>query len=277
MTAEVTTPEITALARVLPEGLVDDCVQLFDNQPRPDGVVSELQSLVNDAVDAQALCEQIDPVLAKPIANDVEEAAASELLLKGETTLKQLDEHRQAITAPVYERWKGLNGIYKAVAAGLLSRVEKRGRLERLILAYREEKRARIQREQEEAERKKREAAEAEAAALRKAESAKSEAARKKALEQADEASRRQTAAAAAAPMPMPKGTWTASGKATETTRYVLLGIHDYAAVPDVYKQDPVVVEALKRVLQKAIDGGARVIAGCSIGEEAGLRRNVGR
>jgi hypothetical protein len=228
-------------------------------------------------VDAQALCERIEPLLAKPITNDVEEVVAAELLLQGETTLKQLEEHRRLVADPPYDRWKAINAVYKAVAAPLLARVEKRGRLERLILAYREEKRARIQREQEEAERKKREAAEAEAAALRKAEAAKTEAARKKALEEADQASKAQAAATAAAPLPMPKGTWTASGKATETNRYVLLGIHNYAEIPDTYKQDPAVLDALKKVLQKAITAGARDIPGCSIGEEQGLRRNTGR
>jgi multidrug efflux pump subunit AcrA (membrane-fusion protein) len=152
----------------------------------------------------------------------------------------------------------------------------KGGTLERAILAYRQVKRARIQREQEEARRRQEEAARKEAEALAKAEAAKTAKARTAALAQAEAASKAQAEAALEAPREMTRGTKTDSGSVSARERWVLLGITDMDLIPPSYWRDPIVVEALKRVLQRAITGGVREIPGTAIGIEEGLSRRVG-
>jgi hypothetical protein len=56
----------------------------------------------------------------------------------------------------------------------------------------------------------------------------------------------------------------------------VLLGISDHDLIPPSYWHDPLVLEALRKVLQRAITGGVREIPGCSVGLEEGLTRRVG-
>jgi hypothetical protein len=256
---------VTTLARALPPDAVDDAIQLLDER----GVaklalfVEEIESITQAATSA-------------PLATKADEGKAAELLSRGVIALKELDTLRRAHVDPINAQVKATNGIFKRITDPLEALVGKGGRLERLILAFRTQERARIERERQEAERKQREAAEREAAALRKAEAAKSEAARQRALREAEAASQAQTQAAIEVPQAMTRGVRTDSGSVTQRERWVLQGIHDLGAVPPEYWDQAPVVEALKKVLQKAIDGGVRAIPGCSIGLEESLTRRTG-
>lgn len=256
---------VTALARVLPADMVDDAIQLLDER----GVakvalfVEEIESITSRATSA-------------PLATKADEGKAAELISLGVKALKELDEVRRRHTDPLNEQVKATNAIFKRITDPLEALVGKGGRLERLILAFRAQERARIQREQEEAARKQREAAAREAAALAKAEAAKSETARQKALEEARRASEAQTQAALAVPAAPTKGVRTDTGSVTERERWVLQGVHDYDAVPPSYWETKEVRDALHKVLQKAITGGVREIPGCAIGIEEGLTRRIG-
>jgi len=74
----------------------------------------------------------------------------------------------------------------------------------------------------------------------------------------------------------MTRGTRTDSGSVSARDAYVLGGIHDLDAVPVVYWRDPVVIEALRKVLSRAIRAGAREIPGVTIVVEEALTRRVG-
>lgn len=254
-----------ALARVLPPDSVDDAIQLLDER----GVqklalfVSEIEDISRAATSA-------------PIQTKAEEGKAAELISRGVVALKELDALRRTKVDPLNAEVKAANSLFKRVTDPLEALVGKGGRLERLILAFRVQERARIERERQEAERKQREAAEAEAAALRKAEAAKSDAARQRALAEAEAASRAQTEALIETPREMTKGVRTDSGSVTERERYVLEGFHDIDAVPPSYWMQPPVTEALRKVIQKAIDGGLREIPGCTIVVQESLTRRTG-
>lgn len=254
-----------ALARILPPDAVDDAIQILDERQlaKLDLFVEEIEAITQAATSA-------------PIQTRAEEGKAAELISRGVIALKELDALRRSRVDPLNAEVKATNSLFKRVTDPLDALISKGGRLERLILAFRSQERARIQREQEEAARKQREAAEREAAALAKADRARSDAARQKALQEAEAASREQTAVALAIPDSVTKGVRTDSGSVTERERYVLEGFHDIEAVPPSYWEQAPVVEALKKVVQKAIDGGLREIPGCTITLQESLTRRVG-
>ncbi len=258
-------PVVTALARLLPADRLDDAVQLLDERG-----LAKLQMMADEVrLIAEAAAR-------KPLETDGEEAAAVELVSRGVIAVKELDALRRSRVDPLNAEVKAVNALFKIVTDPCEALVGKGGTLERLIIAYRQQKRARIQREQEEARRRQEEAARKEAEALAKADAAKSAKAREKALAAAEAASKAQTEALIAAPQAMTRGVKTDSGSVSARERWVLQGIHDMDLVPPSYWRDPLVVEALKKVLQRAITAGAREIPGCSIGVEEGLTRRVG-
>jgi hypothetical protein len=256
---------VTALAKLLPDAALDDAVQLLDERG-----LAKLELMATEIRQITA------EVSGKPIETDKEEAFGVELLARGVAAVKELDALRRSRVDPLNAEVKAVNALFKVVTDPAEALVGKGGTLERLILAYRQVKRARIQREQDEARRRQEEAARKEAEALGRAEAAKSLKAREKALAEAEAASKAQAVAALDAPREMTRGTRTDSGSVSARERYVLQGIHDMDLIPPSYWADPLVIEALKKVLQRAITGGVREIPGCSIGLEEGLTRRVG-
>jgi hypothetical protein len=261
----MTSPVVVALAKCLPAEKLDDAIQLLDERG--------LAKLELMATEFRLIG---DDLARQPIDSDEHEARASELLTRGVAAMKELDLLRRSRVDPLNAEVKAVNALFKVVSDPAEVLLGKGGKIERAILAYRQVKRARIQREQEEARRKQEEAARAEAAALAKAEAAKTAKAREKALAAAEAASEAQAVAVIEAPAAMPKGVRTDSGSVSAREAYVLGGIHDLDAVPQVYWRDPVVVEALKKVLSRAIRAGAREIPGVSIVVEEALTRRVG-
>lgn len=253
------------LALVLMPADVETAIELLDERE------AEKLALYVDEIDRITRA-----ATSKPLANDQDEARAVELVSRGVIAFKDLDGLRKKRVAPLNAEVDAINGLFHKVTDPLTALVGKGGRLEKLILAYRAEKKARLERERAEAERKQREAAQREAEALRKVEAAKTERGRQKAMAEAEAASRAQTEALVAAPPPMLRGVRTDSGSVSERTRLVVQGIHNLDEVPKAYWHDPVTVEALTRVLQKAVTGGVKQIPGVSIGEEQGLTRRTG-
>jgi hypothetical protein len=261
----VSAPVVEALALYLPPERLDDAVQLLD-----EGGLAKLQMM---ACEIRLISEA---AARKPLESDGEEAGAVELVSRGVIAVKELDALRRKKVDPLNAEVKAVNALFKVLTEPCEALVGKGGTLERLIIAYRQQKRARIEREQAEARRKQEEAARAEAAALAKADAAKTDKQRQAALAQAEEASKAQAHASLEAPREMPRGVKTDSGSVSMRDRWVLQGIHDMDAVPPSYWRHPAVIEALKRVLQAAITAGAHEIPGCAIGLEEGLTRRVG-
>jgi hypothetical protein len=256
---------ITSLAKLLPDAALDDCIQLLDERglAKLELMASEVRSITAD-------------VSRKPIETDAEEAFGVELLARGVAAVKELDALRRSRVDPLNGEVRAVNALFKVVTDPAEALVGKGGTLERLILAYRQVKRARIEREQAEARRRQEEAARREAEALAKADAAKSAKARAAALAAAEAASKAQAVAALDAPREMARGTKTDSGSVSARERWVLLGVVDHDLIPPSYWHDPLVLEALRKVLQRAITGGVREIPGCSVGLEEGLTRRVG-
>lgn len=255
---------VNALARHLPEDKLDDAVQLLDE--------SGLAKLQMFATEIAAVGEA---AASKPLTTDGDEGRAVELISRGGIALKELDALRRKTVDPLNAQVRGINAIFKTVTDPCEALVGKGGRLERLVLAYRAEKRARIEREQAEARRRQEEAARREAEALAKAEAAKTAKAREAALSQAEAASKAQTEAVLETPRAMTKGVRTDSGSVSERHRFVVQGF-DPDKVPTTYWRDPIVIEALRRVLQKAVTAGVREIPGVAIGVEEALTRRPG-
>lgn len=249
---------IVALAKYLPPDRVDDAAQLLNERD-----ISKLELV------AAEVWSITDVALNRPLDNDREEAATAELLSRGVVALKELDAMRRARVDPLNQEVKAVNAICKIISDPAEALVGKGCRLERMLLAYRQVKAARVRREQEEAQRKQREAAEAEEAAMRAAQEATTVEARAKALAEADAASRTQAAAALAEPQAMPRGVRTDTGSVT-TRKEWKVEVIDEALVPREY----LMVDAAK--LRAAVKAGVREIPGCNVFEDEALTRRVG-
>lgn len=256
---------VESLAKSLPDDRVDQAVQLLDER--------QLASFELMAREIRLFSAEVK---REPLQTDGDEARASELLARGTAAVRQLEEYRRARVDPLNAEVKAVNALWRVVTDPAEELVGKGGVLERLILAYRQVKQARIDRERQEAQRRQEEAARAEAAALAKASEAKTDAARKLALAEAEAASKDQAVALLDTPREMTRGVRTDSGTVSSRERWVLLGITDADLIPPSYWGDPTVMEALRKVLQRAITGGVREIPGCSIGLEESLTRRIG-
>jgi len=208
-----------------------------------------------------------------PLTSEGEAVQLSELLSRGKIAVKELDALRREKVDPLNDEVKAINGIFRPLTDALAAFEQG---AKRSLLAWQQAERARIERERREAQRKIEEAARKEAEAVARAEAAKSQKARDKAMAQAEDASRQQMAASIQAPDLPARGIRTDSGTSSTKERWVLHGIHDLDAVPLIYWRDDAVVEALTKVVQRAIRGGQREIPGCSIGLEEGLAVRVG-
>lgn len=184
------------------------------------------------------------------------------------TAVAELERTRKARVQPLNEEVKKVNALY-ALLTDQLGDI--RSKADKLVIAHNQAERARIQREQEEQQRKLREAAEREAEATRKAQEAKTAKAREKALAEAEAASREIAAVQVAQPADAPTAYKTDVGTLSITKRVVLVGF-DPDKVPQRYWRDPDVMEALRKVLAKAVRAGYHDIPGCTLGEEESTR-----
>lgn len=248
----------TALARYLPPARLDDAIQLLDE--------SGLAKLELMASEVQAIA---DAATAGPITTKAEEGLAAELMTRGVIALKELDALRRRHVDPLNETVRAINACFKVVTEPCETLVGRGGRLEKLILVFRQAERARIAREQAEAQRKQEEAARREEEARRKAEAARSEPARQRALAEAEAASQAQAEAAIAAPPPPTKGVRTDSGSIAEREAWVFQVVNADQVPREYLKPDEVLI-------RKAVLSGVRQIAGVAITLEERLTRRVG-
>jgi hypothetical protein len=251
-------PVVVALAKLLPSDRVDDAVQLLDKRG-----LAKLRLMAEEIQQIGAAATR------KPLEDDRQEAAAVELVSRGVVAVKELDALRRSRVDPLNAEAKAVNSLFKIVTDPCEALVGKGGTLERLIIAYRQQKRARIEREQAEARRKQEEAARREAEALAKAEAAKTAKAREKALAEAEAASRAQAVALVETPREMPRGTRTDSGSVTSRERWTF-AVQDAALVPRQY------LAVDQAAIRAAVASGVRDIPGVAIYLEEALTRRVG-
>lgn len=250
---------VTALARYLPEDRVDDACQLLRREalPKLEMMAAEIRAVSDSAT-------------SKPLADDVDEGKAAELVSRGVIALKELDALRRSHVDPLNAEVKAINGLFKLVTDPCEALVLKGGSLERLILAYRAEKQARIAREEAEARRKQEEAARKEAEALARVEAAKTSKAREKAMAEAAAASKAQTEALIEAPREMTKGVRTDSGTLSERERWVFKVVNPSLVPPSYCMPD-------EQAIRSAVARGVREIEGVAIYVEESLTRRSGR
>lgn len=250
---------------VLMPDVAEDAVQLLDEI----GLV-KLELFARETKEIETIAASIK------VGNDVESVAATELLNRAVIAMRELDALRGKHCAPIYEQWKSARAIFDGPMKALEALAGKGGVLERHLIAYRTQKRAREQAEIRAAEIARQQAEQAEIAAQIALEEAKTAGERKAATEAVAVALVAQRQAVVEAPRPT-KGVQSQSGSVTDKVRWVVAGIHDLDKVPECYRRDPAVMEALTKVLQRSVDAGLREIDGVTIEEQVGLRRNLRR
>lgn len=247
-----------ALAVLLPPDRLDDAIQLMEEPA--------LQKFELMAAEIRGISEA---VTAGPLKSAAEEGQAAELIARGTIALKELDALRRKHTDPLNEQVKGINGLFKVVTEPCEALVGKAGKLDKLILAWRAQERARIAREESETRRRQEEAAVAEAEAVARAQQAPTDEARQAALAEAEAASQAQAVATIEAPAPMTKGVRTDSGSIREREVWVFQVV-DAAQVPRSFCVPD------ERAIRAAVAGGVRSIPGVAISVEDRLTRRVG-
>lgn len=254
---------IRVLTLAIPQNLAEEALQLLDDREveRVANQIGELQE-----VTAQALI---------PIHDDKSEAVLVEFGNRAKVAWEELERVRRERVAPLIAEKKAVDDLFKAVQSKLEPLFAKNGEAERIIIAYRIEKKAKQQREKEEADRKAREAAEEEARARARLEAAKTPKAREKAMAAVEEASQKQTAAVLAMPFQV-RGVRTDTGLVSDREVWTLTSFSDLKQVPERYWHDPIVVKALEMVVGKAVRAGEHNIPGCVIEPLQGLRRTLG-
>lgn len=210
----------------------------------------------------------------KALASAEEAHVLNEGLIRAKVALKELEACQKAATDPLNAQLKLIRGVFKPLTESLEA-FEVRAK--RLILAWTQEERARVEREKEEARRLTEEAARREAEALASAEAAATEQERAAALSLAQQASHDQSEAMVAAPMEAPKALRGDFGTSSTVERWTLLGFTNLDDVPKCYWHDRRVVAVLEKVLREAIRSGIRAIQGCSIGPEETISTRVGQ
>jgi DNA repair exonuclease SbcCD ATPase subunit len=250
------TGDMAVLVRVLPPGAADLALSVLDN--------GQVHKLATITAELEALKSA---VLLQAVPTTPQEAhRVADVIKQAKTAVDELERARTARVKPLNDEVKRVNGLFRLVTEQLEGI---RARADRLVIAHAQAERARIQREQEELQRQQREAAEREAEALRKAETAKTEKARKKALEQAEAASQEIAQIQVVNVMPAPTAYRNDAGTVSLTKR-VVLAAFDPDKVPLQYWRSSEVLEALRKVLAKAVRGGARDIPGCTLEEKEG-------
>lgn len=249
---------VTALAVLLPPERLDDAIQIMDEPA--------LQKFELMATEVYRITEA---VTAGPLKSAAEEGQAAELISRGTIALKELDALRRKHTDPLNEQVKGINALFKVITEPCEALVGKNGKLDKLILAFRAQEKARIAREEAEARRRQEEAARAEAEAISRAQQAKTEEARQAALAEAEAASAAQAVATIEAPAPMTKGVRTDSGSVREREVWTFK-VMDAAMVPRSFCVPD------EKAIRAAVAGGVREIPGVAISLEERLTRRVG-
>jgi flagellar hook-length control protein FliK len=250
-------PAVEALYRYLPADKVGEAARLLP---------AALDRLEMVAAELYLVGEQ---AARKPLESDQQEAAAVELMSRGVIALRELDALRRARVDPLNAEVKAVNALTKVLSDPAEAMVGTRGTLERLILAYRQVKSARIERERAEARRRQEEAARAEAAALEQAERAQDPGERQAAMDAAEAASQAQASALIEAPREMTRGIRTDSGSVSARERW-LAEVVDPALVPRAYLIPD------ERAIRAAVAAGVRDIPGVAITLEEALTRRVG-
>ena len=213
-------------------------------------------------------------VTGRPIADAAEAQLVATGLVRAKTALGDIEEARQALTAPLIERLSAIRSIYAPLEAALKAFLD---RAKTVQLGWIQQERARVAREEEAGRKILEEAAQREATAVIKAQTAKTEKARQKALAEAEAASKQQTEALIAMPAEAPHLLKPQDGGSVGTTeRYVLQGIVNLELIPKAYWRDPVVIAALEKVLRAAVKAGYHEIPGCAIGIEEGIAVRLG-
>lgn len=245
---------LAVLARVLPESQVDDAVQLLSDD--------ELQTFELYAGQLERLTQA---TLTRPLADITEAHELAAMVERWAVARKALEELRDARVRPLNDEVRAVNRLIATVRdQGDAFRKKAEG----LLFAWKRQEAARLQAAREEKERKEREAQDREIAARQAAEAAATPEERRRHESAADVAISDQIQAGLdAGPVEVPRALKTAGGGSTGLREvYDLIAIHDLAKVPDQYKQNPKVVEALTAVLKAAVRGGVREIPGCEIG-----------
>lgn len=253
-----------ALMRFFPAQHAEFALQVLDEQ--------EAENLAMYAAEIAAVTTT---TLSGPLASNEEAHHLNELLSRGSTAEKGLELLRTQRVKPLNDEVRSINALFKLVTAPLDDFVVK---AKRALLAWNQQERARIQREEQAAERLREEASLREAQAMARASEADTEAARLAALMDAEAASKEQSRALMLAPpVAAPKGYRGNAGSSSVTERWVLLGIHTLDEVPQTYWRHPDVIAALEKVLRAAIRSGVHDIPGVSIGTEEGIAVRAGR
>jgi len=253
-----------ALVALMPD-VADAAIQLLD-----DAGQTKLVLMARETEALKAFCASLQ------VTNDVESVQATEALSRAVSAQKELEALRSKHCDPLRRQWEDGRAIFKRPLEVLEAIAGKGGTLERGIIAYRTKKRAEEQAALRAAELARQQAEQAEIAAQMALEEAKTAVERKAATVAISSALVAQQQAVVEAPRPT-KGVQSASGSATDKVRWVVVGIHDLDAVPECYRRDDAVLEALTRVLQRSVDAGLRNINGVTIEEQVGLRRNLRR
>ncbi len=249
---------LVVLTKVLPPEALEDV----------SGLLSEAQAhkLAMIAADLQRL--QSSPLLASvPPDNDTCHRVA-DLEVEAKTAIAELERSRKDRTEALRNEVSRINDLYGYITTPMKDVATKASRL---VVAWNQAERARIQREEDEQRRKQEEAARAESEAMERAARASNEAEREKAMKEAEAASRSIAVAQVAEPTPAPRAYKSSAGTVSVVKKIVMLGF-DPEKVPQRYYRHPDVQEALRKVLAAAVRAGYHDIEGVTVGEEEGTR-----
>lgn len=251
--------DLAVIPRVLPPADVEELDGLLD------------EALLDRVASHAVILEKVQhsKLLAAVPNSRREQHALTDAINVTVKTAKSLEAIRVERVAPLNEETKRVNALF----AKLIEPLKKfRADGDRLVIAFDAAEKDRIRREEEETERRKVEAAQRQAAAEAKAAAAVRPEDRAEHLAEAEQASMALATATVEAPMPAPKAYRGDEGTVAIRERWVVLGISNPDAVPALYRHDARVLEALRKVLQAAVTGGARDIEGVAIGTEQSTR-----
>lgn len=234
--------------------------------PEPEDSLLTSQQRAKVELYAEEVREITRHTTSTALTTSAEANSISELLARGKVAVKELENVRRAAVDPLNAKVKAVNAVFRPLTDALESFEQ---RAKRLLLAYQQAERARVQREAEESRRRMEEAAQREAEALAKAEQAKTAQERQDALAAAEQASQEQATAIIEAPMPAPRARRTDTGTAGLTERWTF-EVVDESKVPRQY------LAVDRQSIRKAVSAGVRDIPGVSIHLEEGIAVRVG-
>jgi DNA repair exonuclease SbcCD ATPase subunit len=278
--------DLMVLTRVLPAEALEDVSGLLSDE--------QAQKMAMYAADLERFQASAD--LAAVPSDAAGCHRVSDIEIDAKKSFAELERSRKARTEKLRDEVASINALYGHLT-GPFEEVAKKA--SKLVLAWNQAERARVERERAEAQRKLEEAAQAEAAATRaKAEAeaavrearARAEASldagvRRRAQEEAEaarkraeaasaqeaEASRQIAAAQVATPEEAPRAYRSAAGTNSIVKRWVLAGF-DPDKIPAGYWRHPDVLEAVRKVLAAQVKAGHLEIPGTVVEEAEGTR-----